>query len=115
MTFDFSRGYCVAGVDTADFLQEILPQIGLTPREYNEFTVYWLPLLQDNPYNIISFQADIYTDLAWLKVEPQPDSVLRVFMAVKASSAYVEMKPQSFEPFVREGFTVVEWGGTLVR
>ena len=114
VTFDFSQGYCVAGEDTAVFLQEMLPQIGLTPREYNEFIVYWLPLLQDNPYNIISFQTDVYTELAWLKVDPQPDSVLRVFMAVKASSAHVEMEPQSFEPFVREGFTVVEWGGTLV-
>lgn len=113
--FDFSQGYCVAGEDTAVFLQEILPQIGLTPREYNEFIVYWLPLMQDNPYNIISFQIDFYTDLAWLKVDPQPDSVLRVFMAVKPSSVRVEMEPQEFEPFVRDGFTVVEWGGTLVK
>ncbi|MBP3701765.1 MAG: hypothetical protein J6I64_07735, partial [Lachnospiraceae bacterium] len=41
--FDFSQGYCVAGDETAAFLQEILPQMGLTPREYNEFIVYWLP------------------------------------------------------------------------
>lgn len=113
--FDFSQGYCVAGEDTAAFLQEILPQIGLTPREYNEFIVYWLPLMQDNPYNIISFQIDVYTNLAWLKVDPQPDSVLRVFMAVKPSSARVEMEPQNFEGFERHGFTVVEWGGTLVK
>ena len=113
--FDFSKGFCVAGEDTAEFLQEILPQIGLTPREYNEFIVYWLPLMQDNPYNIISFQTEVYEDLAQLKVEPQPDNVLRVFMAVKPSNQYVEMDPQSFEPFVRDGFTVVEWGGTSVR
>lgn len=113
--FDFSKGYCVAGEDTAAFLQEILQQMGLTPREYNEFIVYWLPQMQNNPYNIISFQTDVYTDLAWLKVDPQPDSVLRVFMAAKASSVYVEMEPQEWETFVREGFTVVEWGGTLVK
>lgn len=113
--FDFSRGYCVAGKDTVKFLQEILPQIGLTPREYNEFIVYWLPKMQDNSYNIISFQTDVYTDLAWLEVDPKPDSVLRVFMAVKPSIVYVEMDPQEFEPFVRDGFAVVEWGGTLVR
>ena len=89
--------------------------MGLTPREYNEFIVYWLPQMQNNPYNIISFQTDVYTDLALLKVDPQPDSVLRVFMAAKASSVYVEMEPQEWETFVREGFTVVEWGGTLVK
>jgi len=115
VNYDFSQGYCVAGEDTMAFLQEILPQIGLTPREYNEFIVYWLPHLQEHDYNIISFQTDIYTDLAWLKVEPQPDSVLRVFMAVKSSPVYVEMEPQNFELFIRDGFTVVEWGGTLVK
>lgn len=115
VAYDFSKGYCVAGEDTAAFLQDILPQIGLTPREYNEFIVYWLPQMQENPYNIISFQADVYTDLAWLQVDPQPDSVLRVFMAVKPSLVYVEMEPQEFEPFMRDGFTVVEWGGTIVR
>ena len=115
VAYDFSQGYCVAGKDTMAFLQEILPQMGMTPREYNEFIVYWLPHLQDHAYNIISFQTDIYTDLARLHVDPQPDSVLRVFMAVKSSPVYVEMEPQQFETFVRDGFTVVEWGGTRVK
>ena len=47
--YDFSTGFCVAGADTADFLREKLAEIGLTPREYNEFIVYWLPKMQDNP------------------------------------------------------------------
>ena len=38
--YDFSKGFCVAGADTADFLREKLAEIGLTPREYNEFIVY---------------------------------------------------------------------------
>ena len=37
--YDFSTGFCVAGADTADFLREKLAEIGLTPREYNEFIV----------------------------------------------------------------------------
>ncbi len=31
--YDFSKGFCVAGADTADFLREKLAEIGLTPRE----------------------------------------------------------------------------------
>lgn len=38
--YDFSKGFCVAGADTADFLRETLAEIGLTPKEYNEFIVY---------------------------------------------------------------------------
>ena len=113
--YDFSSGYCVAGSETAEFLQDILAQMGLTAKEYNEFIVYWLPRMQGNPYNIISFQQETYTDHAQLKITPQPDSVLRVFMAVKPSPVYVEMEPQSFAPFDRRGFTVVEWGGSMVQ
>lgn len=31
--YDFSKGFCVAGADTADFLHETLAEIGLTPKE----------------------------------------------------------------------------------
>ena len=108
---DFTKGFCVKGSDTAEFLQKALKEIGLTPREYNEFIVYWLPQMQDNPYNIISFQYENYSEMAKLQIDPAPDSLLRVFMAFKPSSEYVEMEPQQLEGFDRNGFTVVEWGG----
>lgn len=112
--YDFSEGFCVAGADTADFLRETLAAIGLTPREYNEFIVYWLPRMQDNAYNLIAFQRDRYTDSARLTVEPAPDSVLRVFMAWKPLDAPQTIAPQTFAPFERQGFTLVEWGGAEV-
>lgn len=113
--YDFSTGFCVAGADTADFLREKLAEIGLTPREYNEFIVYWLPEMQDNPYNLISFQSERYTDTAKLDIDPTPDSVLRVFMAWKPLHRAQNIEPQTFTPFARDGFTVVEWGGCEVK
>lgn len=113
--YDFSKGFCVAGADTADFLRETLAEIGLTPREYNEFIVYWLPKMQDNPYNLISFQSEAYTDAAKLDIDPTPDSVLRVFMAWKPLHRAQNIEPQTFTPFARDGFTVVEWGGCEVK
>ena len=113
--YDFSTGFCVAGADTADFLREKLAEIGLTPREYNEFIVYWLPKMQDNPYNLISFQSERYTDIAKLDIDPTPDSVLRVFMAWKPLGRPQTIEPQTFTSFARDGFTVVEWGGCEVK
>ncbi len=113
--YDFSKGFCVRGEDTADFLRYALSTLGLTPREYNEFIVFWLPLMKDNPYNIISFQTDRYTDNAILTVTPEPDTVLRVFMAFKPSSKPVKIEEQKLETIVRNGFTVVEWGGTKIN
>ena len=108
---DFSRGFVVRGSDTAAFLREKLAYMGLTPREYNEFIVYWLPRMQDNPWNLIAFQGKNYTDSAPLTVTPRPESVLRVFMAYRPLNAPISVLPQELTPFVRKGFTLVEWGG----
>ncbi|MGM9650201.1 MAG: hypothetical protein ACI3XY_09600 [Butyricicoccaceae bacterium] len=113
--YDMSRGFVVKGSDTAEFLQEKLSYLGLTPREYNEFIVYWLPKMQDHPYNLIAFQQEAYTDSAALTITPQPDSILRVFMAYQPLEQPVEIEEQVLATFAREGFTVVEWGGTEIR
>ena len=113
--FDFSRGFCVAGADTAAFLEDALARLGLTRREANEFIVYWLPLMQDSPYNLIAFQGAAYTDRARLEVSPAPDTVLRVFMAWTPLEALVEIEPQDLTAPERTGFTVVEWGGSRVE
>lgn len=110
--YDLSEGFVVAGEDTAQFLQETLAAMGLTPREYNEFIVYWLPKMQDNPYNLITFQGEAYTDNAVLNISPAPDSVLRVFMVFKPLQEKIDIPEPEITGFVREGFTVVEWGGT---
>ena len=113
--YDISKGFCVKGEDTAEFLEYALAELGLTRREANEFIVFWLPMMQNNEYNIISFQGVAYTDSAKLDIAPAPDTLIRVFMAWKASESYVNIPEQELNAPVREGFTVVEWGGTEIK
>jgi hypothetical protein len=114
--YDLSSGFMVKGADTAEFLQNKLAQLGLTPKEYNEFIVYWLPQMQNNKYNLIHFATkEEYNDRAKLEIKPQPDSLLRVFMVFKKSDEKAEVIPQEIKSFERIGFTVVEWGGTEVK
>ena len=113
--WDMSEGFCIKGEDTAAFLEEALKKLGLTRREANEFIVYWLPLMEQNPYNIISFQTDVYTDAAELQIDPAPDTVIRVFMTYQASDYMLRVLPQKLTAPERSGFTVVEWGGTEVK
>ena len=113
--YDMSKGFVVKGEDTAKFLQEKLSYMGLSPREYNEFIVYWLPQMQNNKYNLITFQGKAYTDSAKLDISPKPDSMLRVFMAYKPLNKPIDIEEQKLATFERKGFTVVEWGGCEIK
>ena len=113
--YDMSKGFCVKGEDTAVFLEDALAKLGLNRREANEFIVYWLPQMEQNPYNIISFQTDAYTNAAELKVSPEPDTLIRVFMSWKKADSYISLPEQGFSAVQRSGFTVVEWGGTEIQ
>ena len=109
--YDFSTGFCVAGENTAAFLEDALADLGLTEKEANEFIIYWLPKMEHNPYNLISFQTEAYTDSAMLTVDPAPDTLIRVFMAWQGLDQPVEVEPQTLTAPDRTGFTAVEWGG----
>ena len=113
--WDLSKGFVVKGEDTIRFLQEKLEYLGLTSRELNEFIVYWLPLMKDNKYNLITFQTDIYENNARLYITPEPDSILRIFMAYKPLENYIEIPEQQLSTFNRSGFSVIEWGGTEIK
>ena len=113
--YDFSEGFCVPGSETAAFLEDALAQLGLTRAEANEFIIYWLPQMERNTYNLIAFQSDAYTDAAQLIITPQPDTLLRVFMAWKPLTSAVEITQQELTAPERAGFTAVEWGGAKVQ
>ncbi len=113
--YDLSTGFVVKGSDTASFLQIQLAKMGLTPKEYNEMIVYWLPKMQHNRYNLIHFAGTDYTNLANLTITPKPDSLLRIFMVWKPLQETESIQPQTFPIFERKGFTAVEWGGTELQ
>ncbi len=117
-SFDFSSGFCVKGDETAEFLEETLLKLGLKPDEINEFIIYWLPKMESNPYNVISFQTDNYEKAAKLVVTPNPDEMIRVYMAWYASDELVQDLPvQKIDDrsnVSRHGKVVIEWGGSEV-
>ena len=113
--YDFFSGFCVKGCDTESFLNDKLHEMGLNDAETAEFIEFWLPRMEGNEYNVISFQGDTYKKGAKLSISPQPDNLIRVFMAWYPSDKYVKINPQSIQEGSRDGFTVVEWGGNKVK
>lgn len=114
--YSIESGFCVKGEDSGKFLNESLHTLGLDYREANEFIVYWLPILESNEYNLISFDNSEYQKDYELKTEPIADNVLRVYMTFKGLDEPVDVESQDLTEirgdFERDGLTIVEWGGS---
>ena len=117
-SYVFSSYACVPAEDTAEFLESYLEAAGLNDSEIDDFISYWLPTLQESPYNLISFPSEEYNEWAKLNVYPEPDTVIRVYMVFTPVDEPIEVPesnalimPSGIE---RQGFTVVEWGGSVL-
>ena len=109
-------GFVVAGKETAAFLEEKLAYLGLNRREANEFIMFWLPRMENNPYNLIHFAGVDYEKSAELVVTPKPETTIRVMMLTQPLSYKIQCPLQDLTSLkkTRKGFTVVEWGGSVV-
>jgi hypothetical protein len=110
------QGFIVAKENVKEFLEDKLAYLGLVKHEYDEFIEFWLPKMQEEDYYFITFVPQSEFDLlAPLTVEPKPDTVIRIFMDYEGLNNYIEVPEQALQKGVREGFTVIEWGGALHR
>ena len=109
-------GFVVKNEDIVKFLEEKLSILGLNDKEAEEFIIYWLPKLQQNEYVYFRFQTieEIEENMP-LIISPKPDTMIRVMMEWKGLDKYVEVQEQELTQVNREGFTVVEWGGTEIK
>ena len=115
LSTEFTEGFVVKGEDSAAFLEEKLALLGLTPREAEEFIVYWLPKLEANKYDLIRFATPGEIERVMpLEVSPAPDSVIRVMMIFKGIDEPVDIPEQTLTAPERTGFTLVEWGASYL-
>lgn len=113
---NLTEGFVVKGTETIEFLEDKLSKLGLNEYEAEEFIVYWLPILQKNEYNYIRFATlDEINKIMPLELSVEPDTMIRVLMQYKPLDEYIEVKEQKLETPERNGFTVVEWGGSEIK
>lgn len=114
--YEMAEGFIVKGEDTIEFLEEKLEILGLNEKEAEEFIIYWLPKMQNNEYNYIRFATmEEINEYMPLEFSVQPDSIIRVLMQYKAIDEYIEIPEQELEAAKREGFVVIEWGGSEIK
>jgi hypothetical protein len=118
---DMIEGYLVKTDTCISFLENVLAQIGLNSREAIDFITFWGPQMIKKEYALVQFlDNENYARLvAEISVSPQPLSLLRTYMFfMPLDSDEIDFDFIVVEPdiahFERKGFTVVEWGGTVL-
>ena len=109
-----NEGFIVEGKNAIEFLEEKLKILGLKDKEMADFITYWLPTLVSNKISLCSFQTEKFFEHIKMNVTPKPDTVIRIFLSIKKLDSPIEIKEQKLEPIERQGFTVVEWGGSIL-
>jgi hypothetical protein len=112
VTDEINEGFIVKDEDSEKFLEEKLKILGLNDKESTDFITFWLPILLANKLSVCTFQSKEYYENFELKIEPKPDSLIRIFLAIKKLKAPINIKEQKLEKIERKGYTVVEWGGS---
>ena len=109
-------GFIVKSEDVAEFLEEKLEILGLNQREAEEFIIYWLPKLESNKYNYIrvATEEEINENMP-LEINPKPDTTIRILMTYKGLEEPIDVEEQKLITPERNGFVVVEWGGTEIK
>jgi hypothetical protein len=93
--------------------KEMLSAYGLNEKEIADFCEFWSEKLEDGEsylaYEVLTDDVDA---LMPIEIDPQPESILRLwfFFVPYEGQEFIQAQP---EAFVRDGFTVVEWGGLI--
>ncbi len=106
-------GFVVERDNVTKFFKTELPKLGLSPQETRDFIEAWADKLSYAPYYFITFHSkEVIDEWAPLKINPKPDTVIRVLMEYKPLVNRKTVLEFNYpDTPQRNGFTTVEWGG----
>jgi hypothetical protein len=120
LTGNAVEGYFIQTDSCASFLENVLCSYGLNQKESADFITFWVPRMMQKDYALVQFfsNADYTANIASLDVLPQPESLLRLYMyfaPLDERPVDLKLSEPQITPFSRSGFTVVEWGGSVLQ
>lgn len=111
-----NAGFVVATKDIEPMLKNHLAQLGLSAKESTDFMRFWLPKMPKEKYTRLTwFGTNQMNKLAPLVVDPRPDTMIRVFLDYQGLNKPIDLPKQKLSSPTRQGFTLVEWGGLLIK
>ena len=114
------KGFVIARDALEPSLRNYVTKIGLQGREVNDFLAYWVPTLEglNSPYIFFSILPhDVKESVDHLTIVPEPDTRIEFIAYFKPLTEEIAIPALELPktPPSREGFTEVEWGGTIAE
>ena len=109
-----NEGFHIPAEAREETFREILSAYGLNHQEIDDFIEFWGEKLEPGHDYAMYPQTDVYVNEAMpVNITPEPDSILRLWFAF-VKDEQPERKAV-IDPFSRDGFSVVEWGGFILE
>jgi hypothetical protein len=115
---DYSQhtaGWVVAVEQLEDFFRNNMAETGFIQSEIDDFIEYWIPRLSGYPYYAIYPQYnDDLDEMIRLEFSTPPQNLIRLIYSIRGLETNTLILPEpDIPPFVRDGFTMAEWGVIL--
>lgn len=111
----YRAGWIIKKDDLTSFFTQNMLATGFIQKEIDDFTEYWIPLLNNYSFYAIypQYASDI-EKMIELNFSYKPDRLLRLFYVIKGlHHDQVNIVVPNIPQFVRKGFIVAEWGVIL--
>lgn len=112
-----TEGWIITPAIAENFFEEKLSMLGLNTKERADFKEYWVKRLAEDGkayYKISFLTKEQFEFLAPLTMSEKPDTLIRVMMTAEGLDAPISITAPKLHAPLRKGFTVLEWGGTLL-
>ncbi len=112
-----SSNEIIQGKDLVAYFEKELTNLGFNSREKTDFITYWCPkFISSKNVQVQFFIDDNCSVIGDLEISPKPDNLRRVYVLFqenpKVATDFVA-KPLKVNSVKRDGFTVLEWGGSF--
>ncbi len=113
--YQYSSGWIIQRDTLAEFFSHILGKAGFIDNEIRDFIEYWPPRLNKSEYYAVyPQQRDELEKMIILKVSPEPQTRLRLFLIIKPTlTAASNLEVPKITKVVRGGYSLAEWGVVL--
>lgn len=110
------QGFVVHSDEIMSFVENMLTDVGFNSQEKADFITYWVPRMLNYDQIFIKIDQDeACNQFAELNISPVPENVQRFYISWGEYHGEIIPELPKLSKINRNGFTVIEWGGSEIQ